>query len=101
MSLGKTAKFYRDNPASYRKKLKQANSHPVWGEQTKKRKDKRVDDARARRKAKREGKNIKNKQWDILTKTFMSPSENMGQNEASRVKGSKRNKRNWGKHNIA
>ena len=93
MGLGKTARFYRDNPASYKKKLAQANTHPVWGEQTKKRKDKRVDSARKIREAKRNGQNIKGKHYDHKGDKFISAKKNMGQAEASRLKGSKRIKK--------
>lgn len=97
MALGKTARFYRDNPESYKKKLAKANSHPVWGEQTAKRKKKRVESARARRKAKREGKNINGKDYDHKQGKFISSKANRGQSESSRKKGSKRNKRTFGK----
>jgi hypothetical protein len=95
--LGKTALFYRKNRKSYAKKLAKANTHPVWGEQTAKRKAKRRKDREARRAARKQGKNIKNKHWDIKTGTWMSASKNTGQAEASRVVGSKRNKANFGK----
>jgi hypothetical protein len=97
MGLGKTALFYRKNRKSYLKKLARANTHPVWGEQTEKRKEKRRIDKKANRKAKRDGKNTNGKHWDIKTGTWMSEKANTGQKEKSRVKGSKRNKNNWGK----
>lgn len=97
MALGKTAQFYRDNPASYRKKLNKANHHPVWGEQTAKRKKKRKESAAKRGEAKRNGKNIKGKHYDHKQKRFISEKDNTGQKEKSRQTGSKRNKRNWGK----
>tara|TARA_R110000772_G_scaffold44561_3_gene102554 strand:- start:479 stop:796 length:318 start_codon:yes stop_codon:yes gene_type:complete len=97
MALGKTAQFYRDNPNSYKKKLAKANKHPVWGEQTSKRKEKKRQDGKARRKAKREGRNVEGQHWDIKTGTWMSEKENTGQAEKSRKRGSKRNKRNFGK----
>jgi hypothetical protein len=95
--LGKTARFYRKNRASYLKKLAKANSHPEWGEQTAKRKKKRVESARERRRAEKNGRNIKGKHYDHKTKSFKSEKENTGQAEKSRVRGSKRNKRNFGK----
>jgi glyceraldehyde-3-phosphate dehydrogenase/erythrose-4-phosphate dehydrogenase len=97
MALSKTARFYRKNRASYLKKLAKANSHPVWGEQTKERKKKRVESNRIRRAAKRNGKNIDGKDYDHKTGTFMDSSKNRGQRERSRKKGSKRNKRMFGK----
>ena len=97
MALGKTALFYRRNPESYKKKLDKANSHPVWGEQTARRKKKRVESARARRKAKRDGRNIDGKDYDHKQGRFISSKSNRGQSESSRVVGSKRNKRTFGK----
>lgn len=97
MALGRTARFYRRNKASYKKKLAKANSHPEWGEQTPKRKKKRVESGRERRKAKRDGKNINGKDYDHKTGTFMESSKNRGQSESSRKKGSTRNKRRFGK----
>lgn len=97
MGLSKTAKFYRDNPDSYKKKLAKANCHPVWGEQTSKRKKKRIESARKRREAKRKNKNIENKDYDHKSGLFISSKKNRGQSEKSRKKGSKRNKKNWGK----
>lgn len=97
MALGKTARFYRKNRASYLKKLAKANSHPEWGEQTPKRKKKRVESARARRKAKRDGKNIKGKDYDHKQGKFISSKKNRGQSESSRKKGSKRNKSTFGR----
>ena len=77
MALGKTAQFYRDNPNSYKKKLAKANKHPVWGEQTSKRKEKKRQDRKARRKAKKEGLNVEGKHWDIKTKTWMSEKQSL------------------------
>jgi hypothetical protein len=97
MALGKTATFYRNNPAAYRRKLNKANCHPVWGEQTAKRKKKRSESAKKRGEAKRNGRNVKGQHWDHKTGTWMSEKQNTGQNEKSRRKGSKRNKRTFGK----
>ena len=101
MALGETAQFYRKNRQSYLKKLAKANSHPVWGEQTPARKKKRVENARARRKAKASGRNIEGKHHQHNSSgkgdTFVSAKENLSTREKSRVKGSKRNKRNFGK----
>lgn len=97
MALGKTARFYRNNPESYKKKLAKANSHPVWGEQTAKRKKKRIESARERRKAKRDGKNINGKHYDHRTNSFKSQYDNTSAPEKSRKRGSKRNKRMFGK----
>jgi hypothetical protein len=95
--LGKTALFYRKNRKSYLKKLAKANKHPVWGEQTPKRKAKRKKDYEARKEAKKNGKDVSKKHWDIKTQSWKNPSDNTGQAEASRVVGSKRNKNNFGK----
>jgi hypothetical protein len=97
MALGKTAQFYRDNPESYRKKLNKANCHPVWGEQTAKRKKKRKESDRERRKAKRNGTNVEGKDYDHKQGRMIDSSKNRGQAEKSRVKGSKRNKTTFGK----
>jgi len=103
MALGKTARFYRNNPESYRKKLAKANSHPVWGEQTSRRKENRVESARERRKKNKERKKQgkaplpKTVHYDHKTNSFKSERANTGQSEKSRKKGSKRNKRTFGK----
>ena len=97
MALGKTALHYRRNPESYKKKLAKANTHPVWGEQTPKRKRKRKESAEKRREAEKKGRNIKGKHYDHKQKRFISEKANTGQNEKSRAKGSKRNKRTFGK----
>jgi hypothetical protein len=97
MGLGKTALFYRKNRKSYLKKLAKANKHPVWGEQTAKRKEKKKKDREAHKRAKKNGKNTNGLHWDNKTCSWMSPSKNTGQREASRKVGSKRNKSNWGK----
>jgi hypothetical protein len=103
MALGRTARFYRKNRASYLKKLAKANSHPVWGEQTKERKDARVKDARMRRKeARRRKKNgqpklKKDEHYDRSTGKFVPAKENLSRKEKSRKKNSKRNKRMFGK----
>ena len=103
MALSKTARFYRDNPESYKKKLAKANSHPVWGEQTAERKKKRVESARERRKEnrkrKRQGKAPlpKTVHYDHKEGKFKNGKDNMAQAEASRKKNSKRNKKMFGK----
>lgn len=97
MGLGKTALFYRSNPSSYRKKLAKANKHPVWGEQTAKRKKKKDEARKKRAEAKKNGKDIKGKHYDHLTDSWMSEKENTGQAEKSRLKGSKRDKGTFGK----
>jgi len=86
--MKRTAKFYKSNRKSYKKKLendKKINARP---EQMKK----RAELKRIRRKAKRNGKNIQGKDYDHKTKSFISPSKNRGAKEKSRVKGSKRKK---------
>ena len=84
--MKRTAKFYRKNKESYRKKLendKKINARPEQ-------KKKRAELKRIRRKAKSNGQSIEGKDYDHRTKKFISPSENRGANEKSRVKGSKR-----------
>lgn len=95
--LKKTAQFYKDNPASYKKKLKKDATHPKWGKQTRKAVIKRVESAKARRHARKRGVNIKGKHYDHKQKRFIKDTINMGQREASRLKGSKRNKKTFGK----
>lgn len=100
MGLGKTALFYRKNPESYRKKLAKANKHPVWGEQTKRRRKKRIENDKARRKAIKLGKKIKGKHHQHNAKgdnVFVDSYKNLSCKEKSRKVGSKRNKRNFGK----
>ena len=86
MTLGRTAKFYRKNKASYKKKLaadKAINARP---EQVKK----RVESNRARRIAKRKGQKIKGKDYDHAVGRFVSAYTNRSRSEKSRLKGSKR-----------
>jgi hypothetical protein len=99
MGLSRTAKFYRDNPESYKKKLKKARTHPVWGEQTERRKKKNRESERERYKKRKEGKagEIKNKHYDHKQKKFIPAKENLAQAEKSRLKGSKRASRKIGK----
>lgn len=100
MALGKTALFYRKNRKSYMKKLAKANKHPVWGEQTKKRRKKRRENAKARREAKKNGKDIAGKHHQHKSKgknTFVDAYDNLSCSEGPRKVGSKRNKNNFGK----
>lgn len=91
MALGKTAKFYRKNRGSYLKKLAKARdaSNP-WSEKSEKRMKKRRESGRKRYAAKKNGKDVKGKDYDHKQKRFIDSSKNRGQSEASRVKGSKR-----------
>jgi hypothetical protein len=74
MPLSKTAKFYRNNPDSRKKKQaydKKLNSRP---EQIKK----RVESNAKRREAKAAGKNISGKDWDHHSRRFTSIKANRG-----------------------
>jgi hypothetical protein len=98
MALGKTALHYRRNRASYRKKLaKAADPNNPWSEKSERRKRKKRESGRERTKAKNNGQNINGKHYDHKTGKFIDPKKNMGQAEASRKVGSKRNKRRFGK----
>ena len=86
--MKRTAKFYKSNRKSYKKKLendKKINARPEQ-------KKKRAELKRIRRKAKKNGKNIEGKDYDHAVGGFVSVSTNRGRKEKSRVKGSKRNK---------
>lgn len=87
--LSRTAKHYRDNPASKKKKDAYNKEFNKKSEQRKK----RSELSKIRRKAAAAGKNITGKDYDHKTKRFVSSSKNRGQSEKSRLKGSKRKKR--------
>jgi hypothetical protein len=72
--LSATAKYYRNNPAARKKKAatdKKVNARPSQ-------KKKRRECGRARTKAKSQGKNISNKDYDHATRSFVSPKTNRG-----------------------
>lgn len=72
--LSKSAKYYRDNPKSRKTKSatdKRVNSKP---EQKKKRRE----SGKKRYDAKKKGKNIKDKDYDHKTNSFMKSSKNRG-----------------------
>lgn len=72
--LSRTAKYYRNNPKARKKKAatdKKVNARP---EQIKK----RVESQRARRKAKKAGKNVKGKDYDHAVGRFVSSKVNRG-----------------------
>lgn len=95
MGLSRSAKYYRDNPKA-RKKKQRYNS-----KEKKKRKNviKRVESTKARRKAKREGKNIKGKDASHTKRgiVFKDSSKNRGSKTDTpgdrRARGKKRKKR--------
>lgn len=74
MALSRTAEYYRENPDARKKKQKYdaaLNKRPA---QVKK----RVESNRERREAKKEGKNIKGKDYDHAVKRFVSVKTNRG-----------------------
>jgi hypothetical protein len=101
MALGKTALFYRKNKKSYLKKLaKAADPNNPWSEKSAKRMKKRRENGRARYKAQKNGKNINGKHHQHNAKgdnVFVDAKTNLSKREKSRVKGSKRNKKRFGK----
>jgi len=87
--LSRTAKFYRDNPKSRKKKYasdKERNARPEE-------KAKRRELGRKRTAAKKRGQNIEGKDYDHKQGRFIESSRNRGQAEKSRLKGSTRRKR--------
>ena len=83
-----SAKHYRNNPGSRKKKAstdKKINSRPGQ-------KRKRAEAGRKRTSARRSGQNITGKDYDHKQGRFISSKANRGQAEKSRVKGSKRKK---------
>jgi hypothetical protein len=74
MALGKSAKFYRKNRKSAKKKQAydaKLNSTPAQIQ-------KRVESNRERRKAKKNGKNIKGMDYDHAVKRFVKSKTNRG-----------------------
>lgn len=93
MALKRTARFYRKNKASYKKKLekdKKYNARP-------KNKAKRAELGRKRYKDKKSGKNIKGKDYDHATNSYVSPSKNRGRTSGTpgdkRARGKNRRKK--------
>lgn len=84
--MKKTAKHYHKNKTSYAKKLKEDKKINARPSQVKK----RTEANKKRAEAKKTGKNVTGKDYDHKTKSFISSSKNRGQNEKSRMKGSKR-----------
>jgi len=72
--LSRSARHYRDNPKSRKKKQAYDKKLNAKKEQVKK----RVEANRARRKAKAAGKDIKNKDYDHATKRFVKTATNRG-----------------------
>lgn len=74
MALSKSAKFYRDNPTSRKKKQavdKKLNARPS---QIKK----RTESNKKRRQAKASGKDVKGKDYDHYSNSFISVKANRG-----------------------
>lgn len=84
MAKSKSARYYANNPKARKKKAatdKKINARPS---QVKK----RVEANRARRKAKKAGKNIKGKDYDHAVGRFVKSSTNRGRKgEGGRKKG--------------
>lgn len=89
MALSESAKFFRKNRASAKKKQRKTaelNKKPSAVK-------KRVEANRARRKAKAAGKDIRGKHYDHATGGFVSAKKNMGRaGEGGRKKGVKKKK---------
>lgn len=87
--LSKSAKFYRDNPKARKKKAKTDTKINARSTQKKKRRE----SGRARTAAKKNGQDIRGKDYDHKQGRFIGSKANRGQKEKSRVRGSKRKKR--------
>ena len=85
--LSKSAKYYRDNPKARKKKAetdKKVNARP---EQKKKRRE----SGKKRTEAKSKGRNIKGKDYDHATNSFVASSKNRGRaGEGGRKKKKKK-----------
>lgn len=84
--MKKTAKYYKDNPAARKKK----NAYQKKFNRKKDQLENRKELGKIRYKAKKEGKNIENLDYDHSVKKFVSKSVNRGRKEKSRLKNSKR-----------
>jgi hypothetical protein len=89
MALGRTAKYYRDNPEARKKKAKtdaKVNRKP---EQVKK----RVEANKARRDAEKAGHDIKGKDYDHAVGRFVKSKTNRGRaGEGGRKRGPNKRK---------
>jgi len=83
--MGRSTKYYRDNPDARKKKAKTDKKINARPSQVKK----RVEANRARRKAKKSGKNVSGKDYDHATKSFVSVAKNRGR----RGEGGRKKKR--------
>lgn len=72
--LSRTAKYYRDNPEARKKKAKKDVKQNSRKSQVKK----RVESQKKRRAAKKAGKNVKGKDYDHATNSFVSSKTNRG-----------------------
>lgn len=70
----KTADYYKKNPTARKKKAQTDKKVNARSSQIKK----RVEANKARRKAKRDGKNVKGKDYDHATRRFVKSSVNRG-----------------------
>lgn len=85
--MGSSTEYYRKNPKARKKKAAYDKKLGQRPEQTKK----RVEANRARRKAKAAGKNIKGKDYDHATNSFVKSSTNRGRKgEGGRKKGKRK-----------
>lgn len=80
--MGASTKYYQNNPKARKKKAKTDKKINARPEQVKK----RVECNRKRREAKKNGKNIKGKDYDHAVGRFVKSSTNRGRAEKSRLK---------------
>lgn len=87
--MGRSTEYYRQNPKARKKKQaydKKLNARPEQ-------KKKRAESNQKRRVAKRNGQNIKGKDYDHATNRFVKSSTNRGRaGEGGRKKGSRKKK---------
>ena len=87
MPLGKTAKYYKDNPDARKKRLEYQAEYNKRPTQVKK----RVELTKINREADKNGVNRNGKDYDHAVGKHVKSSINRGRAEKSRLKGSKRN----------
>lgn len=80
MALSRTAKFYRKNKKSRDSKKKYDTALNARPEQKKK----RAESQKARRKAKRNGKNVNGLDFDHGSKSFIPSSKNRGKRSGTK-----------------
>ena len=84
--LGKTGKYYRDNPDAAEKKNKYNREY----NKSSAAKKKRAEAGKGRADAKKNGVDVRGKDYDHATGKMVSIKKNRGRKEKSRLKGSKR-----------